>query len=295
MANLSFTTPLTQKDTPWAKVKHSLKSCDMSAPIGLFDSGVGGLSVYQHLQNKLPNEQYVYYADTQYVPYGSRSCTQIRQLTLTAVEWLVGYGCKLIVIACNSASAHALTHARQRYPHIPIVGLVPAIKPAVLASHSKHIAVVATQATLNGHLLNEVIDSIATPHQTKVTKWFEPSLVPWVESGMPASSPTAHILKQQLHHFYTQEVDQLVLGCTHYPFFRPFVDAEISQQSWNIHIVDSGLAVANRVHDLLQHQGSLQSQAQQDNTLFFYATKVDVNLLPVIQRLISQPVQLMPF
>lgn len=296
MVDLPFATPITKTDKPLAVKAHTVRHFGTAAhaPIGLFDSGVGGLSVYQHLQHKLPNEQYVYYADTMHVPYGSRSCEQIRQLTLTAIEWLVSYGCKLIVIACNSASAHALTHARKRYPHIPIVGLVPAIKPAVLASRSRHIAVVATQATLNGHLLNEVIDTIATPNHTKVSKWFEPSLVPWVEAGMPANSPTAHILKQQLHYFYMQEVDQLVLGCTHYPFFRPFVDAEITQQGWNMHIIDSGFAIANRVYDLLTHQGSLQ-QNQQDNTLIFYATKPDTSLSDVIQRLISQPVQLMQF
>ena len=130
---------------------------DRDAPIGLFDSGVGGLSIYKHLAEQLPAERYVYYADTLHVPYGNRDSDDIQALTLTAVEWLYQQGCKLIVIACNSASAYALDAARQQYPQLPIVGLVPALKPAVLTSQSGHVAVLATKATLNGTLLNQVI------------------------------------------------------------------------------------------------------------------------------------------
>ena len=101
-----------------------------SAPIGLFDSGIGGLSVYLHLAQQLPDERYVYYADTKHVPYGNRDSKDIEALTLKAIDWLYQRGCKLIVIACNSASAHGLEMARYRYPQLPIVGLVPALKPA---------------------------------------------------------------------------------------------------------------------------------------------------------------------
>jgi len=198
-----------------------------SAPIGIFDSGVGGLSVYLHLKQQLPNEHYLYYADTLNVPYGPRSSAEIKALTLIAVEWLVAAGCKLIVIACNSASAHALPHARQKHPHIPIVGLVPALKPAVLNSSSKNVAVLATKATLDGELLNTVISDYALPANVNVMKWFDPNLVPWVEAGMPLDSETPERLKCQLKRFAEQRVDHLVLGCTHYPFFREFVLAEV--------------------------------------------------------------------
>ena len=170
---------------------------DRSAPIGLFDSGVGGLSVYLHLAQQLPHERYVYYADTLHVPYGNRDSEDIKALTLIAVEWLYQQGCKLIVIACNSASAYALETARRCYPQLPIVGLVPALKPAVLASKTGHVAVLATKATLNGTLLNDVITNVASPHATKVTKYFDPKLVPWDESGMPKDSKTAQDLRQQ--------------------------------------------------------------------------------------------------
>lgn len=222
-----------------------------NAPIGIFDSGVGGLSVWQHVYAKLPHEQYLYVADTHNVPYGTKTAQEIEQLTITAVSWLYQQGCKLVVIACNSASAHALVQLRLRYPNMPIVGLVPAVKPAVFASQSKKIAVLATQATLQGKLLKKVIEDIAIPQGVRVIKLFEPCLVPWVESGMPKK----HIAVNQLMTLVTQlvheHVDHLVLGCTHYPFFTPF----LQQLSNNISYVDSGNAVAKQVVRVLhQHQ-----------------------------------------
>lgn len=228
-----------------------------SAPIGLFDSGVGGLSVYQHLAQQLPDEHYIYYADTLHVPYGSRDSAEIESLTLTAVEWLYQQGCKLIVIACNSASAHALTAARHAYPQVPIVGLVPALKPAVLASTTRHVAVLATKATLNGTLLNQVISDIATPHHTLVTKYFDPELVPWVEAGMPENTDTAQRLRRQVTLFADSGIDCLILGCTHYPFFKDFLYREIEHQKLAMQVLDSGQAIAARVRHVLVEQGLL--------------------------------------
>ena len=233
-----------------------------SAPIGIFDSGVGGLSVYLHLKQQLPDEQYLYYADTLNVPYGPRSSAEIKELTLISVDWLVQSGCKLIVIACNSASAHALQLARHKYPHIPIVGLVPALKPAVLNSNSKSVAVLATKATLDGELLNTVISDYALPAQVNVVKWFDPNLVPWVEAGMPIQSETPERLKAQLKNFAQQKVDHLVLGCTHYPFFREFVMSQIADENLGIKVVDSGAAIAARVKTLLQQSQSLAASKQ---------------------------------
>ncbi|WP_296238602.1 glutamate racemase [Psychrobacter sp. UBA5136] len=289
-------------------INNALKK-DRSAPIGLFDSGVGGLSVYLHLAQQLPHERYVYYADTLHVPYGNRDSEDIKALTLAAVEWLYQQGCKLIVIACNSASAYALETARRCYPQLPIVGLVPALKPAVLASKSRHVAVLATKATLNGTLLNDVITSVASPNATKVTKYFDPNLVPWVESGMPKDSKTAQDLRAQLQIFAQDGVDQLVLGCTHYPFFKAFLQQEIAQQQLSIQIVDSGQAIAERVKQLLLANQLLavpaaplnsetlngetlkKSAAMNTNIappLIFYATKYDEKLHILIQSLLGK-------
>ena len=274
-----------------------------SAPIGVFDSGVGGLSVYLHLAQQLPTERYVYYADTLNVPYGNRDSEDIEMLTLKAVEWLHQQGCKLIVIACNSASAYALDTARRCYPHIPIVGLVPALKPAVLASKSGHVAVLATKATLNGTLLNDVIINFAQPNNTVVTKYFDPQLVPWVEAGMSEQDETAERLRQQIRVFADEGVDQLVLGCTHYPFFKTFLLDEIAQQQLPIQVIDSGQAIAERVRQLLiannlsaslmsEKRENLSQKTSNKNTitrppLTFHATKYSDRLCALVERLLG--------
>ena len=274
-----------------------------SAPIGVFDSGVGGLSVYLHLAQQLPTERYVYYADTLNVPYGNRDSEDIEALTLKAVEWLHKQGCKLIVIACNSASAYALDTARRCYPHIPIVGLVPALKPAVLASKSGHVAVLATKATLNGTLLNDVIVNFAKPNNTVVTKYFDPQLVPWVEAGMSEQDETAQRLRQQIRVFANEGVDQLVLGCTHYPFFKTFLLDEIAQQQLSIQVIDSGQAIAERVKQLLiannlsaslmsEKRENLSQKTSNKNTitrppLTFHATKYSDRLCALVERLLG--------
>ncbi len=219
-------------------------------PIGVFDSGVGGLSVYLHLQQLLRNEQFIYYADSANVPYGNKSSAQIRDLTVAAAAWLIARGIKLLVIACNSASAHALDILRERYS-IPIVGLVPALKPAILLTTTRHIAVLATQATLDGNLLNTIIDNEATPLGIRVHKHFEPALVPWVELGAPKQHPTYHALGRLMQQFATQHIDTVVLGCTHYPFFKQLLQNYIDTHNLPIALVDSGLAIARRVQYLL--------------------------------------------
>ncbi len=270
-----------------------------SAPIGLFDSGVGGLSVYRHLAEQLPAEKYIYYADTLHLPYGNRDNKDIEALTLIAIEWLYQQGCKLIVIACNSASAHALDAARDYYPQLPIVGLVPALKPAVMNSRSGHIAVLATRATLNGTLLNQVIEDIAQPKGTTVIKYFDPDLVPWVESGMPEAVKTAQRLRQLVQDFAHANIDYLVLGCTHYPFFRGFLLREIDAFQLDITVVDSGQAIAARVKSLLSRQdllaGSETLAANSDSSispLVFYATKYDDKLVTLVQSLLGTHVQI---
>lgn len=262
------------------------------APIGLFDSGVGGLSIYKHLAEQLPAERYVYYADTLHVPYGNRDDRDIERLTLAAVTWLYEQGCKLIVIACNSASAHALETARRYYPQLPIVGLVPALKPAVLASQSGHVAVLATKATLDGTLLNKVITEVAAPSHTTVTKYFDPMLVPWVEAGMPKNSETAGRLRDQVRRFADDQVDYLVLGCTHYPFFKPFLQIEIDKQQLSMQIVDSGQAIAARVQSLLIERDLLAEQMNTEahcncQPLTFYASKYDKFLPKLVQQLVG--------
>lgn len=238
-----------------AHIEHSKQT--QQSPIGVFDSGVGGLSILRHLQALMPHEYYIYLADTRHVPYGERSDSEIEALTHKAVDWLYAQGCKLVVVACNSASAHSLDSLRPYYgKRLPIVGLVPAIKPAALQTRSKQVAVLATKATLKGRLLADVIDQYATPLGVQVHKYFFAGLVPWVEAGLPDDHQGHDQLMQLVHTLAEKQVDHLVLGCTHYPFFKHKLD---HYAPW-LHILDSGVAIAKRTHFLLANANLLRSQ-----------------------------------
>ncbi|UXZ05622.1 glutamate racemase [Moraxella nasicaprae] len=260
------------------------------APIGVFDSGVGGLSVLRHLAALMPYESYIYYADTKNVPYGNKSADEILLLTLQAVDWLCKKGCKLVVIACNSASAHALSALRERC-HVPIVGLVPAVKPACQITQTGQIAVLATQATLQGRLLTQVIDEVATPNGITVYKHFEPMLVPWVEQGMPITHQVADLLIEQTKKWQQMGVDVIVLGCTHYPFFREFLQAWIDEQGIEMTLIDSGVAIAKRVQSLLELFKIAQNDTNTASTqVQFYASDLTDSVRATANRLAGMPV-----
>lgn len=256
---------------------------DPTAPIGVFDSGMGGLSVYLHLKTLMPNECFIYYADTANVPYGGRSGDEILLLTLQAVARLCKRGCKLIVIACNSASAHALQTLRE-WCSVPIVGLVPAVKPACSLTKTRQIAVLATWATLNGYLLNNVINDVATPQGIVVHKHFEPTLVPWVESGMPIDSQVSNLLIRQTKQWADMGVDVIVLGCTHYPFFKRFLQVYIQKENLDVQLIDSGLAIAQRVKSLLDFF-NIASPTLNTAPMRLYATRLDDSLFATVKKL----------
>lgn len=222
------------------------------APIGVFDSGMGGLSIVQELQAYLPHEAIIYLADTKHVPYGERSDDEICQLTTQAVHWLHAQGCKAVVIACNTASAFSLTPLREHYgPGFPIIGLVPAVKPAVLKSRSKVVGVLATPGTLRGNLLKDVIAQVAVPAQVQVLTAVSPALVPFVEQGQQDSNACQQELERILRPLQQAGADHLVLGCTHYPFLKHSIHAVFGEQ---FVLVDSGLAVARQTGRVLAAQ-----------------------------------------
>ena len=256
------------------------------APIGVFDSGVGGLSVLTHLVNELPHESFIYLADTLHVPYGSRQPDDIQTLTLQAVDWLVTQGCKLVVIACNTASAHGLQAVRQRHPELLVVGLVPALKPAVINSQTQQVAVLATPATLHGELLNTVIEQIAVPKGVNVHKYSLASLVPWVEAGMPTQHVAVNELDTLLKALIDNQIDYLVLGCTHYPFFKAYLKEKIDQliaAPQQLNLIDSGQAIARRVASLLHQHHCANTHTAYGQLQFFTTAN-----LPMTQQVASR-------
>ena len=230
------------------------------APIGIFDSGVGGLSIAQEIANYLPNEHFIYYADTAHVPYGPRDDQEIRELTAHAIEWLYRQGCKVAVVACNTASAFSLDYLREHYgDNFPIVGLVPALKPAILQSKSKVVSVLATPATFRGQLIRDVIQNFAEPAGVSVLPITCLDLVPYVEAGLQHSEACYSSLRKVLQPVVDAGADYLVLGCTHYPFLKEAIQHIYDEK---LILIDSGVAVARQTARILIKNGLISESIQ---------------------------------
>ncbi len=257
-------------------------------PIGVFDSGVGGLSVLAELRRQLPHENFVYFADTAHNPYGERTPDDIGRLTLRAVQWLQEQGCKLVVIACNTACAFSLQSVRAA-AQVPVVGLVPALKPAVQATRSGVVAVFATPVTLEGSLLQEVIAEHAAPAGVQVLKVWHRALVPLVEAGQQDSPQTRELLRALLAPVADAGADALVLGCTHYPFLVPALHAEFGD---TFRYFDSAAGVAKRTRFLLHGAGHLNPGPETGGvTLYTTGDPGEVGL--VAQGLLPGPLKVL--
>ena len=241
---------------------HPMPKATADAPIGIFDSGIGGLSIAQEIARHLPNERIVYFADTAHVPYGPRPDHEIRTLTAQAIEWLYRQGCKVVVVACNTASAFSLDYLRAHYGDaLPIIGLVPALKPAVLNTKTKTVAVLATPATFRGKLIQDVMVRFAAPAQVNVINITCLDLVPYVEQGLQMSQACLATLENILSPAISQNADYLVLGCTHYPFLKEAIQYVFGQK---MTLIDSGLAVARQTARILIKNELLFEHNRQD-------------------------------
>lgn len=209
--------------------------------LGVFDSGVGGLSVVKHLRRELPTVPLLYVADQAHVPYGPRPMVEVRALSEALTRWLLAQGARLIVIACNTASAAALKHLRQRYPAVPFVGMEPAVKPAAEHTHTGVVGVLATPATFQGELFASVVARFAQGVQ--VIPQVCPGLVEQIEAGRLDTPDTEAMLRGWVEPLLARGADTLVLGCTHYPFIAPTLQKIAGPQ---VRLVDPAPAVARQ-------------------------------------------------
>ncbi|GGL67478.1 glutamate racemase [Deinococcus aerolatus] len=242
-----------------------------AAPIGVFDSGVGGLSVLAELRRALPHEDFVYLGDTAHLPYGARPGEEIRELTGRAVADLHARGVGAVVVACNTASAYSLEHLRARF-EMPIIGLVPALKPAVAATRTGVVGVLATPGTLRGTLLQDVIHTFAEPAGVRVLTAVSAELVPLVEAGQADGEQTRAVLREVLAPLVEAGADQLVLGCTHYPFLAGSIRAEFGD---TFALLDSGAAVARHTRNVLHHAGLLGDRQERGKVAYLVTGDVD--------------------
>lgn len=220
-----------------------------AGPLGVFDSGVGGLSVLKAIRQQLPYEDVIYIADQAHVPYGPRPMEQVRSLSEEITRFLLSLGCKLIVVACNTASASALHSLRQTFPEVPFVGMEPAVKPAAETSRSGVVGVLATPATFQGALYASVIERFA--QGVTVLQHTCPGLVAQIEAGDLSAENTRAILEDALLPMLAQGIDTVVLGCTHYPFVIPLIEEICGPE---VRVIDPAPAVARQVGRLLEER-----------------------------------------
>ena len=218
-----------------------------NSPIGIYDSGLGGLTVWREVRRALPGESLVYLGDGKNCPYGSRPWEEIAQLADEAVGALLARGCKMIVVACNTATAAAIDFLREKYAPLPIVGMEPAVKPACLATKSGVVGVLATERSLDGDLFRrtaarygEGIEVVAVPGR---------GFVELVENDLEATPEAENVVRQAVAPMLKRGADQIVLGCTHYPFLLPVLQRIVEGRG--VSVIDPSPAVARRVVELL--------------------------------------------
>jgi glutamate racemase len=221
------------------------------APIGVFDSGAGGLTILSSLRQELPQEHYIYLGDTAHCPYGVRTEADITALTVNACRFLIEQGVKLIVVACNTASQAALNTLRATFS-IPFVGVVPAVKPAARMTRKGRIGIAATNQAARATYLRQLIDNFAEGIQAYAVGC--PELVTLVERGALSGPEVEQTLRQALAPLLEHDIDVLVLGCTHFPALRSAIEHVAGEQ---VQIIDSGAAIARRTHAILEAEGAL--------------------------------------
>lgn len=216
-----------------------------SNAIGFFDSGIGGTSIWREITSLLPLEDTIYLADSKNAPYGKESHDKIIQLCIKNTEFLLQQRCKLIVVACNTATTNAISHLREAYD-VPFIGIEPAIKPAALQTKSNSIGILATKGTLSSSLFSRTSDKIGS--KINIIEQVGTGLVELIENGKIHSEEMNELLRTYLTPMLNQNIDSLVLGCSHYPYLIPQIKKITSNR---INIIDSGLAVARQTEAIL--------------------------------------------
>lgn len=233
-----------------------------AAPIGIFDSGIGGLSVLRHIRACLPDEDLLYFADSGYAPYGGRNEDEIVARSLAIAEFLLQHQAKALVVACNTATAAAIKALRERYPLLPVVGVEPGLKPAAALTKTGVVGVLATQRTLDSTKFSLLREQIAANTGIRFLPQPCVGLADQIEKGEVHSPATALLVRRYVEPLLAQGADTLVLGCTHYPFVQPLIqEATIRLAAVPVAIVDTGEPVARQLVRLLTERGLLRQQA----------------------------------
>lgn len=252
-------------------------------PIGLFDSGIGGTSIWSAIHELLPNEDTIYLADSKNAPYGQKPKDEIIALSCKNTDLLLEMGCKIIVVACNTATTNAIKELRARYD-VPFIGIEPAIKPAALHSRTQKIGILATKGTLNSELFYKNVEKF---QDIQIIEQIGYKLVELIEDGQIDAPEMDRLLHDYLNPMIDQDIDYLVLGCSHYPYLIPQIKKILPP---HIKIIDSGEAVARQTKNILDEKVGLRNATSKSSQVFYTNANPKVlsgilqNKYPVIQK-----------
>jgi glutamate racemase len=238
-------------------------------PIGLFDSGIGGTSIWKEVHVLMPNENTIYLADSKNAPYGLKSKEEIIALSCKNTEFLLDQNCKIVVVACNTATTNAIKELRAKY-NVPFIGIEPAIKPAALQSNTHTIGILATKGTLNSELFHK---NVANHPEVKIIEQIGHGLVQLIENGDIDSPEMTDLLKSYLIPMVEKNIDYLVLGCSHYPYLIPQIKEIIPS---HIKIIDSGEAVAKQTYKILEYYHLLNHSKEKSSQIFYTNSEPEV-------------------
>ena len=236
---------------------------DREMSVAVFDSGLGGITVLKELVKLLPNENFIYYGDTSNAPYGTKSAEQVRELTFSAYEKLKEEGIKAFVIACNTATSVSAFHLREKYPNDIIIGVEPALKPAVLSKEHPTVAVLATPLTLKEEKFATLMGRFSD--NARIIPFACPGIVEFVERGEVSGEVLETFLDELLSPLKNEKLDAIVLGCTHYPFVKNSISKILGE---NVMIFDGSVGTANETRRRLDKAGLLKEDTQKGGIVF---------------------------
>jgi glutamate racemase len=258
-----------------------------SVYIGVFDSGIGGISILRVLEEAIPSVQYIYVGDTANIPYGTKSTQEIQALAIGIVNFLVMQQVSMIVVACNTATEAAIKLLRQQFS-LPIIGVVPAIKPATSLTKTRHIGVAATKQTVESETLHTLIKQFGEGIDVTIAAC--PKLVMLAESGIFSGEAAEEIVLQSLECFRGTSIDVLVLGCTHFPLLQPLIQKVMGKE---VLLLENSDAIAQRVCTLLRNSKELETeiiQGERKETIF-YCTGDEITFSYTASRIIGKPIK----
>ena len=253
-----------------------------NSPVGIFDSGVGGISVLRAIREQMPEESVVYLGDQGHIPYGPRPMAQIRNFSEAITNFLLEKNAKIIVVACNTASAAALRYLREQFPEVQFVGMEPAVKPAAEHTQTGKVGVLATPATFQGRLYASVVERFA--NRVELFQNTCPGLVQQVEQGNLDGEETRRILQDALLPMLRNNIDTVVLGCTHYPFVIPLIQQIVGE---NVRVIDPSPAVAKQMGRLLEGKG-LTNKSALKGKVKFYTSGDTGRLKSILPKLLGE-------